>query len=143
MHRRRDKIRGDECERDHHHDVTPAAVLAGGDIVRASGRAIDDLLQPFAADRNRPYERRSGLGTDGTDILAARHHDLTAAACGWLLPADRQAGAAAEQFPSSSRSSTASVEFSESTKSVMSSAASRSTILSTDPVITARSSRAC
>ena len=51
-------------------------------------------------------------------------------------------GAGAEPFPSLSGSSTASVALSVSVRRVMSRAASRSTILSTDPVITARSSRA-
>ena len=91
MHRGRDKIRCKECERDHHHDVTPAAALAGGNLVRACGRAIDDLLQPSAADRNGSHERRSGLGSDGADVLAAvRHDDLAAAARSRPLPADRQ-----------------------------------------------------
>ena len=88
-------------KRDHHHDVTPAAALAGSDLVRACGRAVDDLLQPSAADRNGSHERRSGLGSDGADILAAvRHDDLTAAACGRPLPADRQGRRGCGAIPS-------------------------------------------
>src|SRR5688572_15442172 len=91
MHRGCDKIGCKECKRDHHHDVTPAAALAGSNIVWAWGRPVDDLLQPSAADSNRSHERGSGLGTDGANVRAAvRHDDLTAAARGGRLPADRQ-----------------------------------------------------
>ena len=77
MHRSRDKIGCKERQRDHHDDVTPAAALAGGNIVRASGRAIDNLLQPPAADRNGSHERGSSLGTDGASVRAAVRFQLT------------------------------------------------------------------